>query len=438
MSCSSGNRVINGQWSMNDHLNFFVPYASAAAWHENQLTRALLVVLRYSPIAHQAWLHLVSPGRSLQSLPKAEFATQRQRIVPGHPEGAESDAIPGISVWLAPDAAKVNASMEASDRQQVLDAIISYGSDLVVVIENKISWCGHTEQPHRINLHGAPVKFEEQPRSVRWQDVLAMLSDLVERNLVNGAERLLIGDFLDLVEGYFPHIGPYSSLARCGNHRFRVERRLDAVQGLVFGTDKGKAPGWRDIDGTKKIFMAWLGFASDDATVSLQMYPADTLGQARAFYGDPASVDAVLALRSDGWRVEPNFHWGFAAGGYAWTKTPLPVDAYCAYWVGRIADTREIARSDWDTYWAELETDRIVESSGKDAFDREFTASQRQKAQPRPGLFCEYSWPLSEATRLDDRNMLVETVRNRINQMLGALRSSEVRVRLSQAQADRS
>lgn len=415
-----------GLWTLNNHLNFFIPYESVAAWHENQLTRAFLVVLRYSPIAHQAWLHLVSPGRSLQMLPKAEFATQRQRIVSGRSEGGESDAIPGISVWLAPDAAKVNVSMEAaSDRQQILDAIISYGSDLVVVIENKISWCGSTEQPHRINLHGAPVKFEEQPRSVRWQDVLAMLSDLVERDLVYGAERLLIGDFLDLVEEYFPNIGPYSTLGRCGNHPFRLARRLDVVQGQAVGVDEGKGQGWRDIAGTPKIFMAWLGLASDNATVSLRMYPADTLGQARACYGDPASVDAVLALRSDKWRVEPKFHWGFMAGGYAWSRTPLPVDEYCAYWVDRIADTRELARSDWDSYWAKLEADQIVESLGKETFDRDFTSSKRQKAQPRPGLFCEYSWPLSEATRMDDRDMLVQTVRDRINQMLSALRAPE-------------
>ncbi len=411
---------------MGNHLNFFVPYESAEAWHENQLTRALLVVLRYSPIAHQAWLHLVSPGRSLQGLPKAEFATQRQRIVTGHSEGLEGEAIPGISVWLAPDATQVNAAIEESGRQQVLDAIVSYGTHLVVVIENKISWCGHTEQPLRINLHGAPVRFEEQPRSVRWQDVLSTFSDLAERDLVYGAERLVIGDFLDLVEEYFPQIGPYSTLARCGSNRFRVERRLDVVQGLAVGVVEGKAQGWRDIAGTQKILMAWLGFASDNATVSLRMYPADTLGQARAFYGDPASVNSVLALRAEGWRVEPNFHWGFMAPGYAWTKTPLPVEQYCSYWIQGIAETRELARTEWDSCWNKLETDRIVESSGKEVFDRDFTASQRQKASPRPGLFCEYNWPLAEATQMDHRGLLVEAVRDRLNQMLTALRAPVV------------
>lgn len=112
-----------------DRLNCFVPYENAAASHENQLTRALLVVLRYSPMAHQAWLGMVDRGLRLHNLSKAEFATQRQHVL-----GTDSE----------------------------------------------------------------------------------VLSRLMERELVSGAERLLISDFIDLVEKHFPLIGPYSTLARCG------------------------------------------------------------------------------------------------------------------------------------------------------------------------------------------------------------------------------
>jgi len=411
---------------MDSHLNFFIPYERAAAWHENQLTRALLVVLRYSPMAHQAWLHLVAPEQHLQDLSKAVFATQRQRVLGTDTEVPGGEAIPGISVWLAPDAAQVSTPIEPSDRQQVLDGIVTYGSDLVVVIENKIAWGGVTNQPHQINLHGSPVKFEKEPVSVAWQQLLGVLSDLVERDLVSGAERLLISDFFELVEEHFPRIGPYSTLARCGNQRFRIERRLDIVQGKVVGSDLGKALGWRDLAGTATIAMAWLGFAGDNSTVCLHMHPADTLGQSRAFYGNPIAVEEVLALRSDGWFVEPNFHWGFMAGGYAWVKTPLPVDKYCAYWVKEIGATRELSRPEWEAYWAKLQTDRIVEAAGKEEFDAEFTRSQRQKAHPRPGLFCKYTWPLAEAQRLDARGKLVENVRERVNQMLTALHGTPV------------
>ena len=41
-----------------DTLNFFDPNPDIPAHHENQLTRAFLVVLRMSPAAHQEWLSL--------------------------------------------------------------------------------------------------------------------------------------------------------------------------------------------------------------------------------------------------------------------------------------------------------------------------------------------------------------------------------------------
>lgn len=409
---------------MTNHLNFFAPYSSLSAGHENQLTRALMVVLRYSPMAHQAWLRLVAPDRELQKLHTAEFAIQQERLLPDYSAVEEAEEIPGISVWLAPDAEGIEAAVEPSDRRQVLDAIVSYGGDLVVVIENKIGWGKPTQQPYQVNLHGTPVRFDQPPRSVRWQDVLEVLADLVERNLVHGAERMVVSDFLGFVEENFLHIGPYSSLRRCGDSAFRIDRRLDIVQGLATGSDEGKGQGWRDIEGSDKVYMAWLGYDPDSKLVSLKMYPADTLGQARAFYRDPESVKAVLDLRADGWQVRPNFHWGFAARGYAWCTSPLAVEGYCEYWIKEIQGTREVARLEWDAYWARLEADGIVDQSGREAFDQELVASQRQKISARPGLFCEYSWPLHEAKQMDDRGALVGAVRERINQMLRALRAA--------------
>ncbi|MEQ1844679.1 MAG: hypothetical protein ABL983_03770 [Nitrospira sp.] len=412
---------------MDSHLNFFVPYERAAASHENQLTRALLVVLRYSPMAHQAWLRMVAPKHDLHNLSKAEFAVQRQRVLGTDSEVPEGEAVPGISVWLAPDAVPVSTPIESSERQQVLDGIVTYGTDLVVVIENKVAWGGVTDQPHRINLHGSPVVFEEKPCSVTWQHLLEVLSDLVERDLVSGAESLLISDFFDLVEEHFPLIGPYSTLARCGAKCFRVERRLDTILGEAVSTDMGKAKGARDLSDRAKIAMVWLVFANEK--VCLRMYPGDTLTQARALYGDRSALKAVLALQSNGWHVKPNFHWGFMATGYAWAETPLQVEKYCDYWADEIGATRELGRREWETYWAKLESVQIVEAAGKKAFDSDFTGSQRQKAHPRPGLFCEYMWPLAEAQGFDAHGKFVEKVRMRLNQMLTALNAPPVAVR---------
>jgi hypothetical protein len=406
-----------------DRLNFFFPYESAAAWHENQLTRALLVVLRYSPMAHQVWLRMVAPEYSLQNLPNAEFATQRQRVIEPGVKVADGEAVTGISVWLAPDAAQISESMAASDRLQVLDAIITYGDTLVVVVENKISFGGVTDQPHRINLHGAPIVWDETPHSVNWQTLLAAFADLVEHSLLSRAEELIITDFLELVEAYFPIIGPYSTLARCGNQPFRLNRRLDVVLGKGVHSPDAQWPGTRDLSGTGKIAIVNLGYSPDESTVCLRMWPGDTLTQARELYGDPEAVKAVLALRADGWRVEPNFHWGFMSTGYAWAKTPCSAEDYCAFWLSKIGETRELRRAEWDAYWKWLESANIVEPSAKFKFDEHFTNSHRTKAHVRPGLSCEFSWPLLEAQNMDSKGRFIEAVRARLNQLLHALRA---------------
>lgn len=404
-----------------NRINFFALYDSAPAGHENQLTRAFLVVLRYSPIAHQAWMGLVAPGRTLHSLPKPEFSTQQQRLIRDAVPGLQAEAIAGISVWLAPDAQDPGTGVLPSDRRQILDAVVTYGSDLVVVIENKIQGVALTDQPSSINLHGAPITFEGMVRAVRWQDLLNVFADLVERDLVSGAERLVVNDFLELVATHFPLIGPFSTLARCGANRFRIARRLDAVQGLAVGRDDGKALGWRRFPGTR-ILMAWLGQDTETSDVCLRMYPADTLTQARALFDDAASVAAVLELRRDGWSIAPNFHWGFMAPGYAWMESGLDVDAYCSYWIREIGGTGEVPRDQWDAYWSRLEADGVVTPSSRTIFDREFTDSRRNRVHPRPGIACEFRWTVACATDLDGRNALVANVRDRINQLLSALR----------------
>ena len=112
-----------------DALNFFEPFERLPPNHENQLTRAFLLVLRLSPIAHESWLARAAPGRRLHELPVAEFNTQRRAVrVASEPE----DQVPVVSVFLAPSEPLAgDAVVVESDRQQVLDAVIEYGDALV-------------------------------------------------------------------------------------------------------------------------------------------------------------------------------------------------------------------------------------------------------------------------------------------------------------------
>jgi hypothetical protein len=414
---------------MQDRLNFFEPWQHAPANHENQLTRALLVLLRYCPIAHQVWLSLVdvaarspSDGRfpklALHSMLRPTFATQRAQVLESGHQPETNEPIKGISVLCAADASNaVQSAVLESDRSQVLDGIINYG-DIVIILESKLSEAADDRQARNINFHGQPIQFIDPVRRISWRDVLACFTDLADekRSLVSGAEREILKDFLAFVEKHFAQLGPFNTLSRCAQEPSRIRRRLDAILRDVLDTDDTILPGIH-----RSVKLAHLLYDEEERRIALRMWPADTLEQARSFYTQPEAVERVLAILNKDWNVEPNFHFGFMATGYCRTATAMSVTGYVRYWLEHIAEARKIERPEWDRYWRDLISEEIARPEDRESFDRDFTYTNRGSATPRPGIECTFGWKLDEAERLDARGTLAGAVRDRINQLLEAL-----------------
>lgn len=415
--------------SSRDPLNFFSPYERLPAGHENQLTRALLLLLRMSPLAHVEWLRLVDDKRSLRALPGARLDTQRRAVRHGDDEVERAEL---ISVFLAPERPQAGGGeVVKSDRGQMLDAIIDYGGELVVVVENKVFEAEDLQAKH-INLVGARVQLIEGQEVVivLWRELLEALSGLRERGLVGGAEAAVLDDFLTYVEDHFPDLGPFRTLPLCQRVPSRVARRLRQVlSDAVAGEGDSSAHGaWVATPaGTVAGKNAYLRVADrhvgDPAgEIELALYPADTLSQAQAFYSRPSAVEGVRRLAgTDGWKAGPNFHFGFMARGYCWTNTNLTLERYLELWQREITGSGTISRDAWDTYWAWLLEHQIARGEDRPEFDRHFTDTARQSATPRPGLWLSRRWPLSEAERLDARNALAAAVNEALDEALIAL-----------------
>ena len=134
------------------------------------------------------------------------FDTQRRAVAL---EADENDPVPLVSVFLAPNEVLGDDVVVAeSDRNQVLDAIITYPGALVVVVETKVAEAD-AAQAANLNIEGVAVTIAhgQKPVLVRWPDLLADLNGILERNLVGGAERDLLADFLSYVEDNFPDLG---------------------------------------------------------------------------------------------------------------------------------------------------------------------------------------------------------------------------------------
>jgi hypothetical protein len=415
-----------------DHLNFFEPYEKLPPGNENQLTRALLVVLRYCPIAHQAWLSLIDPGKQLLNLPHPTFSTQRAQILQESPDKPTDDPISGISVICAADAPGVASEVVASDRGMVLDGIVRYEDDLVIVLESKLDGPVTSWQAANINLHGQPVCFEPKVRAISWRQILSAFDALAneERGLTAGAERIMLQDFLAFVDRNFPRLGPFNSLRSCAGDSSRVLRRLRAIidEAKIGGQTSGNSirvtlilPGQHFA-----VITAYLTYLEDDARekaqVQLHLFPADTLEHARVFYGErPQAIERVLALQSKSWDIKPHFHFGFMAKGLCWTTASVSAAVYMSHWRCHIGETRQLDRADWPKFWKSLVKLGFAHEDDKEQFDRDFTRSNRQFASPRPGLHCRFNWPLVEAEALDSQKKFGAAVKDRINELLVAL-----------------
>lgn len=408
-------------------LNFFAPYESLAPGHENQLTRALLVVLRYSPLAHAAWLRFVAPELRIEELPPARFRTQRAQLLHAKPASTSDEGvIRGISVWLAPDPRQHHAPVGKTDRRQILDGVVEYGDALVVAIENKVHAGEPTVQPTSINADGAAVEFDPHVRSVAWQALLESLADLSLRGLVAGAEQKVIDDFLAFAEHHFPQVGPYSTLRRAAGSLRRVERRLDAVLAAATGVQErarqdavSRLLPEREDEAQRCVDLVFLDLHPDGSRVCLRMYPGDTLSQAKVLYKRAAAARGLLDM--PGWKVRTNYHWGFITTGYCWAHGTITAHDYIEHWIGAIRETSAVPRERWDSEWARLEALGIVAARDHADFQRHFIDTRISKATPRPGLCCEFSWPIEDATVLDDRGGFVDAVRAEIAALLRQL-----------------
>ena len=85
---------------MEHHLSIFRPYDRAAK-HEDQLTRAALIVLKLVPLAHEAFLALAK-CKSLSALPRPRFDMQTGKLVPLGTEVEEQEVSELVSVFLGP------------------------------------------------------------------------------------------------------------------------------------------------------------------------------------------------------------------------------------------------------------------------------------------------------------------------------------------------
>jgi hypothetical protein len=425
----------------NAHLNVFDPYRELPAHHEDQLTRAAMIVLRLVPLAREALLELIGE-RSQDDLPECVLDMQAARIVdPGAPGSPAEDLRRErlVSVFLTPDIEPFALAAEVSDtdRGQRFDGVMRFDPELVVVLESKICWRWARRDGHRVaelNLHGA--RFSERRTCLLpWHDLLEAWFRLVETGALDQAERGLVGDALDFAHREFAHLLPFGSLRRAGVDPTRRARRLGTMLREATGlpTERGRLVHVRLDKGLGAVSLQRAALQLEPDFLTLHLWPGELKRQAEQLYAS-GNGERLAALASDGqpWLVEPRPLLGFRGAREStrvYFTCNLDPITYAQRWGGEdFEQAGAHHRNHIHTkLWPWLLQRGYASPEDAPRLDPFLEALGRRFAHLRPSMHVWRSWPLQEAEDLDDAGLLVGEIRAALNQVLSILDEPRLR-----------
>lgn len=408
-----------------NHLNYFEPYHRQDARHENQLTRAFLVLVRVCPQVHAAFLELVRDrqvhNKSTRVVPPLSSISKYQAAINTQIKDLQQNTGTAISIVLTDEHWTPTSDVGESDRRPVFDGVMSYDPDWILVIENKPLagniWEGQLSLPLP---EDSEIEIDPTVVDLRWSDVIAAITSLLDRALIGGGEALLAGDFLDFVAEHFEFLNPYTNLAVCKGNSTLITRRCTAILEELKPDHVKPYPGGEPVlklpDGVAQ-FVALMQTTGDDGAtrIMLGMWPGDTTNQARMF-AKGVDRESFFGLHAKGWVIAPNLHFSFAAKNLVWPKGRMQLQEYMDYWFIKRSDFEQVKRGsdNFDDFWDQLVRDGAALEDERTEFVANFTDTDRGSLNICPGFELRWSWPLVAAEKLDRSGEFVQAVRQQI------------------------
>jgi hypothetical protein len=428
--------------SANPHLNVFEPYRELGRSHEDQLTRAAMIVLRLVPMAREALLQAI--GEPSQSrLPDCVVDMQATNLVDPSEESAAGGEVQRqrlVSVFLTPDTEPVDISPEITeiDRGQRFDGVLRFDPELVVVLESKVCrrWARRDgKRVAELNLGGTRF-LHSRTCVLHWHDLLESWWRLVELGVLAPAEQAIVGDVLSYAHQDFGQLLPYGTLRRVGSDPVRRKWRLRSLLAEASGIDPERA-GLVHIRLDNALAVGSLQRAALDVEdgpggsgerLTLHLWPGELKAQAEQLYAGGRAERLCELIGQDGgsWQVKPQPLLGFRNApvrARVYLTCNLDPGEYARRWQG--ADWKRVGAHHRnhvrEQLWPWLLDRGYAAPGDEERIEPFLRALGRRFAHLRPSIHVSRSWEWEEAERLDDEGLLAGEVRAAIDKVLGLL-----------------
>ena len=427
------------------HINYFEPYESKSAHHEDQLTRAFMVILRYVPSAllifYDSVVNVISkkalekdtsidlPSISQIDLSNLNFETQTQNIN----DTFKTNKI--ISVLITDETFNPQKPVSKSDRIARYDGIIYFSNDVAIIIENKPSSYNVWEEQLSPSAKSLPedVEIISIAAILEWKKIIKDLNGLVKNNLIGKAEKEIVNDFLDFVDTNFPLLNPYDNVSDCKDNIELLHRRIKNLLKKSVAKheeDVEYHTGWSCYYLKTPFPEIWMiGFTikekdKKDWKLTIELWFGDTLSQARELYRNNIDEVKLSLLEKKEWKYSTNFHISFMQKHLVWLDTPIKSKSdYIQYWINNSSYIHQYSKSELKSLLDQLSKNKILEIDDDNAeIKNKITDTNRNKFYISPGFGLSFSFDSNQVKELDSKNKLADEIKDKIIEGMSILK----------------
>ncbi|MCY6411387.1 hypothetical protein QTA56_04425 [Acinetobacter sp. VNH17] len=417
-----------------ERLNCFNTYMSKDSSHEDQLTRAYLILLKYSFHVFSSFINYVEQENNneyninlLNLLNDIDWNFETQK---GNPS-IETNFLG--SILITDEKPTSNFTVQSTKRNARYDGLISFGSQLTLIIENKPNsdhiWFSQLN-PSKENL-AEETKVLQKPIILEWKKIIKNLNTLLTFETLNGPEKMMINDFLNYIDHNFPKLNPYDSFKLCKSSHKLLERRIfNILKEIAIDENMVKYHnGWgyyietpSNLHSIQKIGLI-LDQDSKGWDINLSLYFGDTQSQAKSFYSKNPDFSKVTNSK---WSDHPNFHFGFMTSNLVWFKTPknqLDSKSYIQFWKENKNLIRQHARSEIHDLVSYLVNEKIIiiDENKQTELNNEFFGTKRQTLNICPGFGIISTLDSVYCEKNDNDTYLLKDITQRIQQGLSII-----------------
>ena len=400
-----------------ERVNVFNPFDSRSDHHEDRLTWAFLVALKYDPLLQNFLLELAESKLSPKyrkysnNWEPAHIVTQTRWI------GSSTPLF--VSVFISDAPIQEEIRVEWSDREPRYDGVIEYPNRMTLIIENKLRhgdvWREQLS-PSRDSLPDDTINdvtLHELAVCLEWSEILEGLLKYANSGIAPFGSREVARDFLSFVEETHPVLTPYRTFVLCGDRQEALERRKIRLIDDIARRTGSDSDTWSLKRPGKIAERVGISISETEPwRLEAYLWPASTAGQADCFR-KKIDKERFLSLSEQGWKVEPNLNFAFIRRKLIWAKTAWKTRKYLEYFFE--PGTRRYGRKRFEDELSpslveEWQREGLIDSETRKKIEHQRHQTDRNSLDVNPEFKIYREWSRDAVISLEEQGKLEEVI----------------------------